>query len=189
MLIPDGDFEPSINNLDVTDTEENKELYQKISTSKKPEHLEHYDTNFEIVRYGDKYVMLNHIRQTIDYYVKVEEGSYKILGKWQCQVEVWRDDESPMSLIVPYMFEKYILPKYQTVISDSVQTDKGRKLWIRLVYKMMNQGNNVYVYDRNNNDLIHVADQVHFQSLMSDVYGESKKFQHIRLVVSKNDLH
>lgn len=187
-LIPDDDFEPSINHLDVTDKDDNKELYQKLIVTSKTKSLEWLDHDFELIQYGDKYVLLNHISKSVDYYVKVEQGSYKLLGKWNCQVEVWRSRESPRTLVVPYVLNKHVIPKHRTVISDSIQTDAGRTMWIRICYTMLDKGKNVYIYDKNKNLLIDIPDKHVFNDNITDAYGSSKKFENIRLVISDKDL-
>lgn len=187
-LIPDNDYDPSINDLDVTDKDENKELYQRLIKSSKVKSLEWLDANFELIQYGDKYVLLNHVFKSVDYYVKVEQGSYKLLGKWNCQVEVWRSRQSPKTLVVPYVLNNHIIPKHHTVISDSIQTDAGKALWIRLCFVMLEKGKNVYIYDKNQNLLIDIPDEHVFQDKVTDAYGSSKKFENIRLVISDKEL-
>lgn len=40
-VINDSDFEPTINELDVTDPSENEALYHKEANNKKPHHIEY----------------------------------------------------------------------------------------------------------------------------------------------------
>lgn len=190
-LISDNDYEPEIQGLDVTDADDNRTSYLKVSSSNKRTHVEYYQGNalHEIVRYGDKYVLLNHDSKTIDYYVKVEEGSYRVLGKWACQVEVWRERLSPLTAIVSHIVETYIMPKHGIIISDSLQTSMGQELWARLGVRSLTNGYFVYAYDRNNGTIHNFPTVKEYRSNMQSYYGDTSKFEKIRLVISSKNIN
>lgn len=59
-----------INGMNLDDDVENKKAYNRLIASRKVTKLHNYGGNFDIIRYGDKYVLLNHDDKVIDYYVK-----------------------------------------------------------------------------------------------------------------------
>lgn len=188
ILIPSNDFDPMINGMGLDDESENMKLYSKLMKSTKVIKLHSYGGSFDIVTYGDKYILLNHDDAMVDYYVKVEDGSYNAIGKWSCQVEVWRRLMSPKTGIVSFMFDNYILPKYSTVISDSMQTQMGKSLWAKLVYNAFDKNQHVYGYDGNTGKLIKFSDSGDFSRNVRTYYGTEKKFSQLRLVISSKEL-
>lgn len=188
MLIPSNDFEPMINGMDLDDESENMTLYSKLMKSSKVIKLHSYGGNFDIVSYGDKYVLLNHISEMVDYYVKVDEGSYNAIGKWSCQVEVWRRLMSPKTGIVSFMFDNYILPKHETVISYSMQTEMGKSLWAKLAFHAFEKNQYVYGYNGNTGKLVKFIDASDFDKKFRNYYGNDKKHLNLRLVISTKKL-
>lgn len=188
ILIPSNDFEPMINGMDLDDESENMKLYSKLMKSSKSIKLHSYGGTFDIIVYCDKYVLLNHISKMVDYYVKVDEGNYKAIGKWSCQVEVWRRLMSPKTGIVSFMFDNYILPKHGTVISDSMQTKMGKSMWAKLAFHALENNQYVYGYDNNTGTLTKFNNASQFDSSVRQYYGTEKKFSQLRLVISNNKL-
>ena len=133
-------------------------------------------------------MLLNHDDLMIDYYVKVEEGNYKAIGKWSCQVEVWRRLMSPKTGIVSFMFDNYILPKYDTVISDSSQTKMGKAMWAKLAYHAFDNNQYVYGYDGNTGKLIRFTNSSDFSQKVRNYYGTEKKYTQLSLVISTKKL-
>ena len=188
MLIPSNDFEPMINGMELDDESENMKLYSKLMKISKSIKLHSYGGTFDIIVYGDKYVLLNHDDAMVDYYVKVDERNYKAIGKWSCQVEVWRRLMSPKTGIVSFMFDNYILPKHGTVISDSMQTKMGKSMWAKLAYHAFDKNRYVYGYDGNTGKLSRFMDSSDFSRKVRTYYGTEKKFSQLRLVISNNKL-
>ncbi len=189
-LINDSDFDPSINDFDLNEVDENHDCYLRLVKSAKAKHLEFMDgnTSTELIRYGDKYILLNHNTEEVEYYVKVEEGSYRLLGRWVCQTEVWRLKLSQTRGVVYYVLNHYLLSKYGVIISDTLQTEMGRELWVRVLVESIAQGYHCYVYQMDSNDLTPIINNRSMREILRDAYGTTKRFESIRLVVSKHPI-
>lgn len=184
MLIGDHDFEPSINGFDLTDRTENTQAYEQIINSKRSNQLEKHNDSQYLYSYGDKIVLLNVVRRTVDYYVKVETGRFKLTGKHATQVEVWRTKDRSVYGVVQKVFFDHILKSHDTILSDSLQTNEGRGLWSNLVGYAFDRGLNVYVVDLNTGTLHHIKDNNMYADKIHDFYSTTKASQKVRIMIS-----
>lgn len=86
------------------------------------------------------------------------------------------------------MFDDYIHPKYDTVISDSLQTKMGKAMWAKLAYHAFDKNQYVYGYDGNTGKLIRFTNSSDFSQKVRTYYGNEKKYFNLRLVISTNKL-
>lgn len=184
MLIGDHDFEPTIDGFDLSDIEENHQAYDKIINSKRTLQMEKHNDSQYLYSYGDKIVLLNINRKTVDYYVKLETGKFKITGKYITQVEVWRTEDRPVQNVVQKVFFDHILKSHDTVLSDSLQTSNGRRLWVNIVDYALQRGLNVYVVNLNNGTLTHIPNADIYGDEISKYYSTEKSSSKVRIMIS-----
>ena len=184
MLIGDYDFDPSIDKYDLTDSDENTKAYEKIMNSSKSRQIEKHNDSQYLYSYGDKIVLLNVVLKTVDYYVKIFQGKFKITGKYATQVEVWRSKDRAVHGVVEKVFFDYILKSHNTILSDSLQTNDGKRLWVNLVSYAFERGLNVYVVDLNNGRLITVNDDNEYSKNISKFYSTTKSSEMVRIMIS-----
>lgn len=184
MLIGDNDYDPSIDNYDLTDASENTKAYTKITNSKKTKQLEKHNDSQYLYAYGDKIVLLNVVRKSVDYYVKVEVGKFKLTGKYATQVEVWRTKDRSVYGVVQKVFFDHILKSHDTILSDSLQTNDGKGLWSNLVGYAFDRGLNVYVADLNTGTLIPIRDNNEYADKIHEFYSTSTGSQKVRIMIS-----
>ena len=184
MLIGDHEFEPEIDGYDLTDPDENSQAYKKIINSKKTHQIEKHNDSQYLYGYGDKIVLLNVVRNTVDYYVKLETGKFKLTGKYVTQVEVWRTKDRSVFGIVQKVFFDHILKSHDTVLSDSLQTNEGRGLWSNLVGYAFQRNLNVYVADLNTGKLVKVIDDNDYANNIKNFYGSTKSAERVRIMIS-----
>jgi len=186
MMIGDNDFDPVIDGFDLTDTVENTQAYEKIIDSKDSNLIQkHSDIGSKyLYQYGSKIVLLDTVAKTVDYYVKVETGKFRITGQYVTQVEVWRTTDSPVYDVVRTVFFDYILKSHDTVLSDSLQTNDGRRLWVNLVGYAFQEGKYVYVVDLNTGTLHGIKNSNDYRSRIQDFYSTQKKSAYVRIMIS-----
>lgn len=187
MLIGDHEFDPIIDGFDLTDNDENQKAYDKISKSKKSHQIEKHNDSQYLYHFGDKVVLLNTVLRTVDYYVKIETGKFKITGKYVAQVEVWRSNDRPVYGVVEKVFFDHILKSHDTVLSDSLQTNDGKRLWTNLVSYAFDRGKFVYVVDLNNGVLKQVNDVNDYSRSVQDFYSDQKSSMKIRIMISNRE--
>lgn len=187
MLIGDHDFEPTIDNYDLTDAIENTQAYEKIINSSKTRQIEKHNDSQYLYVYGDKIVLLNVVRKTVDYYVKIETGKFKLTGKYATQVEVWRTKDRSVYGVVQKVFFDHILKSHNTILSDSLQTNEGRGLWSNLVGYAFDRGLNVYIADLNTGTLHNISDNNMYADKIHEFYSTTKGSQKVRIMISTID--
>ena len=184
MLIGDHAFDPSIDGYDLTDSDENTKAYEKIMNSSKSRQIEKHNDSQYLYSYGDKIVLLDIKDKKVDYYVKIFQGKFKITGKYTTQVEVWRSKERAVYGVVKKVFFDYILKSHTTILSDSLQTNEGRGLWVNLVSYAFERGHNVYVVDLNKGVLIKIKDDSDYRHNISKFYSTTKSSEMVRIMIS-----
>lgn len=186
MMIGDNDFDPVIDGFDLTDPSENTEAYEKIINSKDSNLIQkHTDKGSKyLYTYGSKIVLLDTLSKSVDYYVKVEKGKFKITGQYVTQVEVWRTTDSPVYDVVRTVFFDHILKSHDTVLSDSLQTNDGRRLWVNLVGYAFDEGKYVYVVDLNTGTLHSIKNSNDYRNRIQNFYSTQKKSAYVRIMIS-----
>jgi hypothetical protein len=184
MLIGDHDFDPTIDGFDLSDSVENTKAYEKITTSGNSNQLEKHNDSQYLYQYGDKIVLLDIVDKKVDYYVKIYQGKFKITGKYATQVEVWRTKERAVYGVVKKVFFDYILKSHNTVLSDSLQTNEGRGLWVNLVSYAFEKNLNVYVVDLNTGTLTKINNDSEYRNNISKFYSTKKSSEMVRILIS-----
>lgn len=187
MMIGDHDFDSAIDGYDLTEPEENRQAFKKIINSKRTSQIEKHNDHQYLYGYGDKIVLLNVTRGTVDYYVKLEQGNFKLTGKYITQVEVWRSSNVPVHGVVEKVFFDHILKSHDTVLSDSLQTNDGRRLWVNLVGYAFEKNKFVYVVDLNTGTIIPVKNSNTYADTIQNFYDATKSAKEVRIMISNVD--
>jgi len=66
----------------------------------------------------------------IDYYMKFENGTILGLGYCATQVKVWRRAGIGVRNLTSVVFYEIMLGEFDTMVSDRIQTEDGRRFWI-----------------------------------------------------------
>lgn len=170
------------------DEEHNHSLYTKVANSNKTKKITDHDKGRDLVSYGDRILLLNHNRQTIDYYVKTVDVKIKRLGQHVVQVEVWRSNDIGVNGIAKKVFFDYLLPRRHVMVTDRMQTPDGKRFWIDVVEKAFNNSMYVYIYDMNTGDLIEVNDSADYATKLKQIYGSTDKFKKVVVAISVNKI-
>lgn len=87
---------------------------------------------FETKKGPNRFIVLkNKNRGTIDYMINHIAVNTKPLGKTVTQVKLWRNMNSPGAAgITKRMFYDVLLKRFGTIVSDRIQTVRGKEFWI-----------------------------------------------------------
>jgi len=109
-----------------------------------------------------------------------------------CQVGVWSDPEfaSPRRF-APHVFWE-VLFKRHDIISDSIQTNFGRRFWINRIGEAYSKNLCVYFLNLKGPKIAEVRRLrtiEDFNAMSTKVWGSEVKMRNIRLAITKNPLH
>ena len=83
------------------------------------------------------------------------------------------------------IFWDILFKEYECLISDNQQTDNGKQFWEYRVVEAFNKGLIVRLINTNDNTFIDIKDQHQLENLNKNIWGTSKWFQRIILVIFK----
>jgi len=123
----------------------------------------------------------------LSYYVQYEIHSLNHLGRCATQVKLWRSMDASVKFLARTVFDEFLLTRFDTIVSDSHQTDRGREFWrtqiagnsqtktVGLIFK-----NEISVYDKNES----IGDWVASQK----AWGKDRKYRHMRFFISNLEI-
>jgi hypothetical protein len=98
----------------------------------KPEVLEHFPAA-QLVRLagnvGGQYGLISTKTNLLEYYVHYEISTLPMLGRCATQVKLWRSRTATVQGLATKVFDQYLLAAFQSIVSDSRQTERGREFW------------------------------------------------------------
>jgi len=119
----------------------------------------------------------------LTYFVQFQDEKYSALpGRHVTQIAVWSLGGHPG--LSTYVFWNHLFPIHGTIMTDAQQTQRGRNFWIGVVKQAFKK--NLFIYRV---DLIgRGIDQLHsyedFVKWSSTLYGEHKRHENERIVVT-----
>lgn len=161
----------------------NHEQFLKINKSLRTKVLETISGG-TLVRYGQNYYLLNPSFERVSFFSFIETKKFRLLGRYVTQVGVWRHDTAPATGVAKHVFFKYLLPMFGTIISDTDQTMEGRRFWSDRIVDALRNKFYVYAYFVSANKLVSLKYESDYAKIVNRVYGDAKKYQLIRLVIS-----
>lgn len=98
----------------------------------KPEVLEKFPST-ELVRLignvGGQYGLISTRTHLLEYYVHYEKKNIPTLGNCATQIKLWRSRTATVQNLAAKVFDTYLLGSFDTMVSDSRQTTRGREFW------------------------------------------------------------
>lgn len=143
---------------------------------------------------GDKQnryiVLVKH--NAIVYFVHVSQVKDGAL-RFGRQVLLWRNTKSIYSASFPsHVFFDILLPEYGAVITDTLQTEKGKLFWQTLVALVLQKKHPGYIYfynkDKRPLEFVEVTSVDQLNDLAPDIWGEKTPFQRRLLIISQSKL-
>lgn len=175
-----------------------KRAIEFLKSGYKPEDVIDETSDYVVFRTGDNrgYIVMiefengvNPNLPQINFYVKYEEKKINGLGKTVTQVALWRRTKGTSTPnITDKIFFGYLLKQWDTIVSDSEQTEHGRDFWQRRLLIAETKGLKVGFINLNNKDITWF-DKEKYKTVdyWLDVYnhwGGSYKKQPFRYVIA-----
>jgi len=144
-----------------------------------------FKREFALIRDEDSYVA---------YYMKFRFDMINLI-KRQCvsQIAIWRSRMvNEQSGMAKRIFMNHLIPKYGNIITDSEQTEDGRRFWADRIRECVTQGD-CYVYyvsiypDRKILDVSSMKDYEHIIR-NQPAYGSNEMFKNRRFVITTKPL-
>lgn len=131
----------------------------------------------------------------IVYLMKYKRSNKKLLGVPSVtQTAVWRSLEAlNVTGLVDDVIFHILLPRFGTIMSDALQTERGMELWHSLIYKSMRKSKTVALADFNLNRVVQFTLPAEFRLWVTGnrdfPWAErSQKHQGIRFIISNKKL-
>lgn len=134
--------------------------------------------------------LYNPATQLIGYFVRYETANKKLVGHSVTQVAVWRSLEEPKSrgLALWVVFD-YFLKHYPAIMSDKMQTDRGRDFWIDLISQALARGHRVALADFNLHKVHEIENHAELRLWNSgsgdatDAWGQLNRHMALRFII------
>jgi hypothetical protein len=79
--------------------------------------------------FGGQFGLISKRTDLLEYYVQYEVGAFPALGRCATQIKLWRSRTATVQGLAAKVFDRYLLGSFDTIVSDSRQTTRGRELW------------------------------------------------------------
>lgn len=113
--------------------------------------LEETDKYLFILNSNENYMVIDKETGLTSFLCELEYPThFKLSGDYVTQAMIWRSKGNTPNNIVFKTFFDYILPSHTGVISDIVQSEKGRTMWYRLMDKANSMGKTIQYYEGGN---------------------------------------
>jgi len=170
---------------------ENNKLYLKFKKSPRITTL-HSWTGRDLVERGQHVVLLNHTKQSIEYYVQYEFGKFRGI-KTITQIALWAHKEFPLPNIeglsaIKWTFFKYLLPKAQAISADSIQTEAGKTFWLKRLQDACDSDYMAYVVLRDQNAVIALKEGTDIEAVDKYVWGYEKHHEYRKAFISDKNI-
>lgn len=190
QLIPSTDFGMS------TEAARQRKLSKLMSSPKLKELALDYPRCklFNVV--GDKDLAYNYVfsidnqSQEMGYFI--EYVTYKVgnnLGtEAVTQVGLWRNKRLISSNnLGTFIFFNYLLPHFNTIMSDTLQTESGMRFWHSRMEEAITKGLYCYGYDRMSNELTAITED-NYNWATTHYWGKEDDYETKLILISKTEL-
>jgi hypothetical protein len=172
----------------------NKNLYLQYNRPSSRTHIlfSWEDNSLQLVEKGQRLVLLNHNDQRIEYYMQYEYGSFRSI-KTITQIAIWAHQAFALPNIkgvsaIKWVFFNYLLPKAEAIAADSLQTEDGKKFWLRRLRDAWDKGLHTYLVLRDKNTVVEIKTTKELNALASYIWGTHVRYEFRRAFISKDEL-
>lgn len=169
---------------------ERYDLFVKLQTKKLLRNINGIEIYTLRLGNEDLIVGLNHSTKQVAYYCNYEVKVEPAIGRSCTQIMLWSDKKPKTKDIPRTIFFQYLLKKFKTMQSDTMQTSHGERFWKTNVKIAFEVGFNVYYYNNARNKLIRIPSYHNFLDLHSAdlLWGDEFLHGDITVVISQKDL-
>lgn len=105
------------------------------------------------------------------------------------QVGLWRNSALWSSNgLAKFIFFNYLIPKFNTVMSDSLQTESGQRFWHGRMIEAIQAGMYCYGYDRMSNELTRITED-NYNWACDHYWGKEDDYETKLILISQTELH
>lgn len=160
----------SYNPEELNNDESNHELYLQYSSNPRKDELFSLSDDSKVYIHSKEIYCLDSSIQKLTYSMEFKTKSNPVLGTFVWQASVWHSKIDPVTTGLPErVFFEYLLPTYETVLTDSRQSWDGKRFWMSMIPKAFEKGLNVYYFDFGTNQLTNIIDFTHWKSFYNQV--------------------
>ena len=123
-------------------------------------------------------------KNQLEYYMHYEKSNNHVLGNCAAQIKVWRSRHASVVGIATTVFDGWLLVNFDTMISDSRHTERGKEFWITQLSGHVSSHtigivryDDISVYDPAQES---IADWIEGQY----AWGRGKSFRNLRFFIS-----
>jgi hypothetical protein len=143
-----------------------------------------YEPNGEEV-----YIGVDHKELKIVYYMMYEVNHDPLVGRYVSQAMVWLDKSyAPARGLPKKIFFDQLVKKYDTILTDSIQTWNGRAFWMRRLQEAFQKGFNVYYVNLDNDSIEKLEEFADIPRFDAKYHIWDAHSFHKRLAISKKKL-
>lgn len=101
------------------------------------------------------------------------------------QIGIWRDTYSDISLgIVEKIFFEILVDRFNNIVTDISQSERGKKMWIRLLgMEEYMKSLHAYFIDLNSGEIIPLMSQKDAIDMENDIWKENDKTAQKKLIL------
>lgn len=171
----------------------NKKMYRELTKKSTKKEILKIAPNGQLFWVGHKIFLVDNDNQRIDYYMQYEiQHIFKI--KTVTQIAIWADYISQYinlpsgERVSKYVFFNILLPLTDTIVTDALQTDDGRRFWINRVTESIKAGLHVYAVFKDKNRIYKVDSLETLRKLKDDIWGDEKTYLNRKLFISTEEV-
>ncbi len=139
-------------------------------------HGDNFGTLYRVVNiHGGEFAYISNDTHLISYYMQYRTTQRTDFGNCATQIKLWATIAPGMVGLAGDVFFNIMLADYDTLISDHVHTDDGRRFWIRRMAEAVEKGFRVGLIDH---DTVVKYDGTGFQTWLNQIDGWGKSSQH-----------
>lgn len=189
---------PVDDELGFKENSNNYKLAKLVIQSKKSILLETTELGNKLYKHGNKFLLVDPFRVRLLYYLKWKEKFYNLINKTVTQeILHWRDRGLfEIRNLTSHIYFDLLLPINNIIMTDYIHTKPGENFWLKLTDDAFDRNMYVYTVNFSYNQLVHIKNKLEFNSLiiydkenlLNNVWGDEKKFEARRIIISKNNL-
>ena len=174
------------------DADMNTELYTQYKMNSRKTLLYSLSDTSNVYTTANSVFCLDDDFEHVSYEMEFKTKSHAVIGDFVWQASVWREGIGSPKTLPAQVFFDYLLPKYETIITDSKQSWDGRRFWIDRIRDAFSMGLNVYFFDFSNSNLVKMDSEQDWNAFHKKnqklIWGAAPVFQMKRMVISNKEL-
>jgi hypothetical protein len=187
-IISDNKFST---NLDLDAIKSNKLFYKKLKNrySKVIKKLDNSNILYSSEKKHEFFVLDND-NISVEYYLKYKFIDISFINKSLIyQSWVWRSNNLLVNGLAKYIYWNHLFNMTNNIITDGLQTKKGKLFWAYRIQEALSKNINVYYVDlHDESSLSKINNNKDFQKIQSELYGNSKFYEDRKIIITNQIL-